>query len=130
MSFGCRDYADLTDLLLYFQMRNLSAKVHPVIPPSAAHTDPHGRQTLQVSPSRMHQSLLATVQPSIPLQVSSDGQTVQVQLLLQVLYRRERPLGSHPQAQGVQAPQDSHLRVLRQKLHPGDLSSQTHAEAL
>ena len=114
----------------HFQMRNLSAKVHPTVPPSAAHPDPHGRQTVQVPSSRMYQSLFAAVQPPIPLQVSSDGQTLQVQLLLQVLYWRDRPVGSYSEAQGVQAPQDPHLWVLWQELHPGDLSSQTHAETL
>lgn len=45
-----------------------------------------------------------------------------------MLLRRAQPARAHTEAQGVQAPQDAHLPVLRQELHPGDLSGQAHAE--
>ena len=43
--------------------------------------------------------------------------------------RRAGPARAHPQAQGVQAPKDTHLFLLWQVLHPGDLLGQAHAEA-
>ena len=77
---------------------------------------------------RMHQGLLTALQPPVPLQMPPDRQTLQVQLLLQMFHRRERPAGPHPQTQGVETPQDPHLPVLRQELHPGDVPGQAHAE--
>lgn len=51
-----------------------------------------------------------------------------MQFLLQVFLGRAVPPGAHPQAQGVQAPQNAHMSVLREILHPGDLPHQAHAE--
>ena len=112
-----------------FQMWNLPAEVHAAVAPAAAHQDSHRRQTVQVSPPRMHKSLFATLQPPVSLQMPPDGQALQVQLLLQVLHRRERPARPHSQTQGVETPQDPHLPVLREELHPGNLLGQAHAEA-
>ena len=51
--------------------------------------------------------------------MSSDRQAPQMPELLQVFRGRGRPVGAHPQAQGVEACQDPHLCLLRQELHPG-----------
>lgn len=81
-----------------------------------------------MSTPRLSKSLLSTEQPPVALEMSPNGQTVQVQLMLQMLQRRAVPLGAHPQAQRKQTPQDPHLPVLRQKLHARNVSQQTHAE--
>ncbi len=47
-----------------------------------------------------------------------------------MLPRRDLLTGAHPEAQGFQASEDSHLLVLRQELYPGDLPGQAYAEAL
>ena len=52
-----------------------------------------------------------------------------MQLLLQVLPRRGLLARTHPQAQGVEAPEDAHLLLLWQELHSGDLPGEAHAEA-
>ncbi|KAJ8686403.1 hypothetical protein QAD02_022197 [Eretmocerus hayati] len=94
-------------------LRDLPAEVHAAEPPAAAHPNAHGRQAVQVSPPWLHQGLQPAVQPAEPLALPSDRQALQVQLLLQVLQRRAQPPRAHTQAQGVQAPQDPHLPVLR-----------------
>ena len=77
----------------------------------------------------MHQGLFATFQLAVPLKMSPNRQALQVQLLLQMLHRRKCLTGPYSEAQGVQAPQDPHLRVLRKVVHPRDVLGQAHAEA-
>lgn len=110
-------------------LRDLPPQVHPALPPPAAHPHAHGRQALQVPLPQLQQGLLAALQPAVALALPPDGQALQVQLVLQVLHRGGGPSRAHTQAQGVQAPEDAHLPVLRQVLHPGDLPRQAHAEA-
>lgn len=45
-----------------------------------------------------------------------------------MLRRRSLATRPHPEAQGEQAPEDAHLSILRQELHPGDVPRQTYAE--
>lgn len=78
---------------------------------------------------RLPEGILPAQQPTKSFQMPPDGQTVQMQLLLQMLQRRTIPPGTHSQAQGVQTPQDAHMPVLRQELHAGDLPHEAHAEA-
>ena len=52
-----------------------------------------------------------------------------MQLLLQVLHQRGGPVGTHPQTQGVETPQDTHLPILWKVLHARDIPGKTHAEA-
>ena len=52
-----------------------------------------------------------------------------MQFMLQVFHRRNGASGPHTKAQRVEAFEDSHLPVLRQKLHPRDIFVQTFAEA-
>lgn len=110
-------------------VRDMPAEVHPAEPPAAAHPHPHRGQAVQVPSPGLHQGLQPAEQPPEPLTLPPDRQALQVQLLLQVLLRRAQPPRAHTQAQGVQAPKDSHMPVLRQELHPGDLPGQAHAEA-
>uniref|UniRef100_A0A8D8AHG1 (northern house mosquito) hypothetical protein n=1 Tax=Culex pipiens TaxID=7175 RepID=A0A8D8AHG1_CULPI len=110
-------------------VRDLPAQVHPAEPPAAAHTDAHGRQTVQVSPPGLPKGVLAAVEPAVALALSPDGQAVQMQLLLQVLHGRGVPAGAHTKAQGLEAPEDAHLPAVRQVVHPGDVPGQAHAEA-
>ena len=110
-------------------LRDLPAQVHAAQSPAAAHSHPHGRQAVQVPPSGLQQGLLAAQQPAVALALPPDGQTLQVQFVLQVLHRRNGPPRTHSQAQRIQASQDSHLPVLRQVLHAGDLPPEAHAEA-
>lgn len=46
-----------------------------------------------------------------------------------MLLRRAQSPRAHTEAQGVKAPENAHLPVLRQELHPGDLFSEAYAEA-
>lgn len=110
-------------------VRDLPTKVHPAIAPAAAHTDPHGRQTVQMSTPGLPEGVLPAVEPAVPLAVPSDRQTVQMQLLLQVFHRRGVSAGAHTKAQGLEAPENAHLPALRQVVHPGDLPREAHAEA-
>ena len=99
-----------------------------------------------LAPPRLHEGVLPAVEPAVPLALPPDWQAVQVQLLLQVLHRRARPAGAHPQASRLKTREDSHLCLLRQVLHPGmesslyvtcvkptaiagDLPGEAHAEA-
>lgn len=110
-------------------VRHLPAEVHAAQPPAAAHTHAHRRQAVQVQAPGLHQSVLAAQQPAVALPVPPDGQTVQVQLVLQVLPGRAVAARAHTQAQGVQTPQDAHMPVLRQVVHAGDVPVQAHAKA-
>lgn len=110
-------------------LRDLSTEVYAALASPAAHQDAHRRQTLQVSPSRVPEGLLATLKPAITFSVPPNGQTVQVQLLLQMLHGRGIPARAHSQAQRVEAPENAHLPILRQVLHAGDVLSQAFTEA-
>lgn len=79
--------------------------------------------------SRLPESILSAEQSTVSLAVPSNGQALQVQLVLQVLQRRAIAARAHPQAQGEQALEDPHLPVLRQELYTGDVPAETHAEA-
>ena len=52
--------------------------------------------------------------------MSSNRQTPQMPELLQVFRGRGCSVGAYPEAQGVEACQDSHLCLLRQELHAGE----------
>jgi hypothetical protein len=82
-----------------------------------------------VSTSGLPEGLLPVEQSAVALEVSPDGQALQVQLLLQVLQRRTVPPRTHSQTQGEQTPQDAHMSVLRKELHARDVPQQAHAEA-
>nr|CAH7712781.1 unnamed protein product [Callosobruchus chinensis] len=109
-------------------LRDMSEEVHPAESSPTAHQDAYGGQTLQMSTSRLSKGVLPAEQPAVPFALSPDRQTLQVQLVLQVLQRRALVARAHPQAQGEQAPEDAHLPVLRQELHAGDVLEQAHAE--
>lgn len=61
--------------------------------------------------------------------MSPNGQTLQMQLVLQVFQRRTVPTGAHPQAQGEQTSQDTHMPILRQELYAGNVFEQAYAKA-
>nr|CAH7712785.1 unnamed protein product [Callosobruchus chinensis] len=94
--------------------------------PVPAHQDTSGHQTVPLRD--MSEEVHPAEQPAVPFALSPDRQTLQVQLVLQVLQRRALVARAHPQAQGEQAPEDAHLPVLRQELHAGDVLEQAHAE--
>nr|CAH7712784.1 unnamed protein product [Callosobruchus chinensis] len=92
------------------------------------HIRTHTGDKPYMSTSRLSKGVLPAEQPAVPFALSPDRQTLQVQLVLQVLQRRALVARAHPQAQGEQAPEDAHLPVLRQELHAGDVLEQAHAE--
>ena len=82
-----------------------------------------------MSSSWMPKGFQSTVEPTIAFQMPPDGQTLQMQFMLQVFFGRTIPTGTHTQAQRVETFEDPYLSILREVLHAGDIFVQTYAKA-
>ncbi len=110
------------------QVSDMREALHAALPPTAAYPHTYGGEAIQMPAPGMREGVLAAVQSTEPQPQPHDGQTVSLQLMLQVLWRRAAAERAHPQAFRDQTHQDAYLSSVWEGLHPGNVSGAAHVE--